>query len=106
MSEEIKDVLNSGLSPAEQSVVMAKVYQAVAHSMAIAIQDATDNLRNINSINATAMGVAMAQFLKTKDPVYVQAVEVAMKATLDAANAFSVTNTNAIGVLKNFPAEV
>ena len=45
-----------------------QVYQAIAQSMAIAIQDATDALRNINTIAATATAVAIAQMLGTEAP--------------------------------------
>jgi hypothetical protein len=80
-----------------------KAYQSVAQSTALAIQDATDNLRNINSISATAIGVSMAQFLETKDPVYIQAIETATKMSADAANTFMLIGTNAATVLKGFP---
>jgi len=42
-----------------------KAYQSVAQSSAIAIQDATDQLRNFGTIGATAAGVAIAQMLAT-----------------------------------------
>lgn len=40
-----------------------KAYQSVAQSTALAIQDSVDNLRNINTISTTALGVAVAQML-------------------------------------------
>lgn len=80
-----------------------KAYQSVAQSTAIAVQDATDNLRNINTISATAIGVAMAKLLETKDPIYAQAIETANKMALEAANNFKVIGTNAADVLKGFP---
>jgi len=43
-----------------------KAYQSVAQSAAIAIQDATDALRNISTIATTASGVAIAQALAEK----------------------------------------
>lgn len=42
-----------------------KAYQSVAQSSAIAIQDATDQLRNFGTIGTTAAGVAVAQMLAT-----------------------------------------
>ena len=80
-----------------------KAYQSVAQSTAIAVQDATDNLRNINTMSTTAMGVAMAKLLETKDPIYAQAIETANKMALDAANNFKVVGSNAADVLKGFP---
>jgi len=44
-----------------------KAYQSVAQSSAIAIQDATDQLRNFGTIGTTAAGVAVAQMLATGD---------------------------------------
>lgn len=41
-----------------------RAYQAVAASAAIAVQDATDMLRNISTVSTTAIGVAMAQMLE------------------------------------------
>jgi len=80
-----------------------KAYQSVAQSTAIAVQDATDNLRNINTISATAMGVSMAQFLETGDSKYAQAIELAQKMATQAAGNFMLIGTNAADVLKGFP---
>lgn len=82
-----------------------KAYQSVAQSTAIAVQDATDHLRNVNTITATALGVAMAQLLATGESKYAQAAELAQKMSLEAANTFKVTGTNAADVLKGFPSK-
>ncbi|NOH73182.1 hypothetical protein F0225_17835 [Vibrio pectenicida] len=42
-----------------------KALQSISQSSAIAVQDATDNLRNINTMATTAMGVALSQMLAT-----------------------------------------
>ena len=42
-----------------------KAYQSVSQSSALAVQDATDSLRNVSTMATTAMGVAMAQMLAT-----------------------------------------
>jgi len=80
-----------------------KAYQSVAQSTALAVQDATDNLRNINTICATAIGVAMAQFLETKDASYVTAIELANKMSVEAASNFQMVGVNAAAVLKAYP---
>jgi len=81
-----------------------KAYQSVAQSTAIAVQDATDALRNISTIATTAAGVAMAQLLATGDAKYVtvlnQSQDLMKSATQDYANVGAV----AAGVLKGFPA--
>lgn len=80
-----------------------KAYQMVAQSCAIAIQDAADNLRNMNTIAATAIGVAMAQYLATGDEQYVTALAEAQK-LIDAANRnFQAVGEAAANVLKQFP---
>ena len=66
-----------------------KAYQSVAQSVAIAIQDATDYLRNISTTSATAQGVAMAKILEdvTKAAEYEPAIDAA-KTMVDAAADF------------------
>lgn len=80
-----------------------KAYQSVAQSTAIAVQDATDALRNVSTIATTAAGVAMAQLLATGDEKYVkvltQAQNLVTQATVDYGN----IGAAAALVLKNFP---
>ncbi|WP_394239849.1 hypothetical protein [Vibrio astriarenae] len=47
---------------------------SVANSASIAVQDAADNLRNINSIATTSIGVAMAKYAETGDPKYLEVI--------------------------------
>lgn len=82
-----------------------KAYQSVAQSSALAIQDAVDNLRNINTIAATVLGVAMAQALENPpaamqfQPVIKMAEDMATAAAANFAN----IGKNASDILKNFP---
>lgn len=82
-----------------------KAYQSVAQSMAIAIQDATDNLRNLNTVSATAQGVAIAKYLETKESDYGTILEQAQKMATEAAENFRLVGTNAADVLKGFPSQ-
>ena len=41
------------------------IYQAVAQTIALAIEDATDALRNIGDISSTALGIAIVQYLES-----------------------------------------
>lgn len=82
-----------------------KAYQSIAQSMAIAIQDATDNLRNIGQISNTAQGVAIAKLLETKDATYGQILEYAQKMNDAAAETFKTIGVNAADILKGFPTE-
>jgi predicted translin family RNA/ssDNA-binding protein len=81
-----------------------KAYQSVAQAAAIAVQDAADALRNATTIANTASGVAMAQFLATGDPRYVQALTLAQQMTTSATQDFSNIGVAAATVLKGFPA--
>lgn len=81
-----------------------KAYQSVSQSAAIAIQDATDQLRNFNTLGSTAIGVALAQMLATGNvdkyaPVIAQATTVMQ----DSAANFKTIGSNAGEVLSSFP---
>lgn len=82
-----------------------KAYQSVAQSAALAIQDATDNLRNINTISATAIGVAMAQMLEApaKAGVYKDVITQIFLINTSAAENFKTIGTNVTAVLSGFP---
>jgi hypothetical protein len=80
-----------------------KAYQAVAQSAAIAIQDATDALRNATTVANAASATALSQFLASGDPRYLEALPY-VGAMIDKAIAdFRATGTAASDVLKSFP---
>jgi len=80
-----------------------KAYQSVAQSMAIAVADATDYLRHISSISATAIGLATAKFAETKDPQWLAVIKAAENALSVAQNDFKTIGTHAADILKGFP---
>lgn len=80
-----------------------KAYQSVAQSAAIAVQDATDALRNISTIVTTAVGVAMAQYLATGEQKYANVVEKAQDVMEGAAEDYGKIGAAAATVLKSFP---
>lgn len=81
-----------------------KAYQSVSQSSAIAVQDATDSLRNVSTMSTTAMGVAIAQMLATGDvKTYAPIIEQANKMMQDSANNFKLVGTNAGSLLSDFP---
>jgi precorrin isomerase len=80
-----------------------KAYQMVAQSCALAIQDAADNLRNMNTIASTAIGVAMAQYLSTGDQKYMVVLTEAQSLLTAATQNFQAVGEAAAGVLKQFP---
>lgn len=81
-----------------------KAYQSVAQSTAIAVQDATDALRNISTIATTAAGVAMAQYLATGEPRYANVLTKAQELMQGATEDFTKIGSAAATVLKGFPA--
>lgn len=82
-----------------------KAYQSVAQSTAIAVQDAADHLRNMETIVSTAMGVALAQMLA--DPKnassYTELINNINTVMTDAATNFQTIGQDAGTVLTNFP---
>jgi hypothetical protein len=109
VNAQVIDVINQAqLATMSPQVVLTsgagKAYQSVAQSTAIAVQDATDALRNISTIATTAMGVAMAQFLATGDPKYATAITQAQGLVQGATEDYAKLGTAAAAVLKGFPA--
>lgn len=81
-----------------------KAFQSVSQSSAMAIQDATDNLRNISTMSATAMGVAIAQMLATGDvATYTPIITQANTMITNSAENFKTIGNYAGALLKDFP---
>src|SRR4051794_8687871 len=81
-----------------------KAFHFVAQATAMAVQDATDNLRNVSTISTTAIGVAMSQLMSSGDmqtwgPVIQAAQGLVKTCTAD----FQKIGENAAQVLRNFP---
>lgn len=80
-----------------------KAYQSVAHSAAIAVQDATDALRGISIIAATASGVAMTKFLTDGEPKYLAGVAAAQDMIKLGTDDFARVVAAAAAAVKDFP---
>lgn len=81
-----------------------KAYQSVSQSSAIAVQDATDSLRNVSTMGTTAMGVAIAQMLATGDvEKYSPIIDKANEMIQNSAANFKTIGSNAGTLLKEFP---
>ncbi|MCW8875426.1 MAG: hypothetical protein OQK51_00005 [Kangiellaceae bacterium] len=81
-----------------------KAYQSVSQSSAIAIQDATDNLRNVSTMSTTAMGVAISQMLATGEvDKYAPIIQQASEMVKSSAEAFQLIGSNASKLLEDFP---
>ena len=82
---------------------VAKAVQSIAQSAAISVQDATDMMRNVTTVEVTAIGVATAKWIA--DPSNVQYVEIINKAlsTLkETALLYETMGQKAANVLKQF----
>lgn len=103
-SGAFQGMTNAMLSPAQVAAVGAgNAYQSVAQSAAIAIQDATENLRNLSSIGSTAIGVAMAQYLSTGKPEFKDAIERAQAIVTQATKDFRSVGEHAAFIVNSFP---
>jgi hypothetical protein len=92
----------------EQSVVTTsgagKAYQSVAQSTALAVQDATDALRNVSTMATTAAGVALAQILATGQvELYQPALDSAQSIMTNAIEDFGNIGKAAGEILSTFP---
>ncbi len=81
-----------------------KAFQFVAQSAAMAVQDATDNLRNMSILSSTAIGVAMSQLMSSGDtktwiPVIVAAQDIVKQSAAD----FKTIGLIAANVVNEFP---
>lgn len=81
-----------------------KAYQSVSQTAAIAIQDAADQMRNMNTISTTAAGVAISQLLATGNVDQCTAVISQLQTLMTAASSnFKDIGENAKTVLTEFP---
>ncbi|GBF82097.1 hypothetical protein [Aphanothece sacrum] len=108
MSDPIKgDIIQiNNLSPSVVKTEGAgKAYQSVAQSMALAVQDATDYLRNISTIASTAVAVATEMMIANPEELgqYIEIINKAQDTVNKAATTFQKIGTDAGQVLEDFP---
>ena len=89
--------------PVELKQGAGKAYQAVAASAAMAIQDAVDVLRHTSTVATSASGMALAQFLATGDPRYLDALVQSQAMVDKAVTNLAAVSTAAAKVVKEFP---
>jgi hypothetical protein len=100
-----ENVLENSVAPAITDEVIRKAYHFVALSSSIAIQDAVDNLRSVNTICTTIISTAMAQALENYESkermqeIIVMAQNISENA---AANCQKVSQ-NAAVLVRDFP---
>lgn len=78
---------NPPTTPTQTAVNNAE--QSIAQSTALALADATDNLRNLNTLSTTAIGVALSQYIETLDPKFGDIIKEAQDVVARGAENFS-----------------
>lgn len=81
-----------------------KAFNFVAQAAAMAVQDATDNLRNVSTMSTTAIGVAMTQLISSGDyDTWQPVVSIAQGLVKSCADDFQNIGLTAARVLQSFP---
>jgi 23S rRNA maturation-related 3'-5' exoribonuclease YhaM len=111
VNPQVIDIINQAQTATMSNQVVltsgaGKAYQSVAQSSAIAIQDATDALRNITTMATSAAGIAIAQMLANPATVteYSQVLKEAKEIMATAAKDYSTIGSAAAAILQDFPA--
>ncbi|HEY0013377.1 MAG TPA: hypothetical protein VGB79_11075 [Allosphingosinicella sp.] len=81
-----------------------KAYHAVAQAAAIAVQDAADALRSMTAIASTAAGVALAQYLATGDPRFLDALDRSRGLVDQAIADYAAIGAASARIVTDFPA--
>lgn len=79
----------------------AKPSLFVAHTLVIALQDATDNLRHTTTVANTAVGVALSRYLATGQSEYLQAIAPAHDSIKNASQTLDAIAKDTLQVLRN-----
>lgn len=87
-------------APAAPPPSPAKPALFVAHSLVLAVQDATDNLRHTTTVAQTAIGVALSRFMASGNPHDLHAIEPAQRAITDATHSLSSLAAQAASTLR------
>jgi hypothetical protein len=83
---------------------MGKAVQAMSHSLALALQDATDNQRNFEAVNTAALTKATQELIATKDVATWTPIITALQTAQATQEAnFTKLSTDIEGLLKNLP---
>ncbi len=87
--------------PVMQGAGMAT--QAVAQSMAIAVQDSVDMLRNVTTIETTAIGMATAKWLEQPENPFYPVIITTSTATMTAvAEVMKTIGENTVTILQKY----
>lgn len=107
VNPQVIDLINQAQKAAMGAQVVrtsgaGKAYQSVAQSTAIAVQDATDALRNIGTIATTATGVVVAQMLAGNSQ-HQDVLTVVQNMVTKATEDYAALGSAAAKILTEFP---
>lgn len=80
--------------------------QSISQSVAIAVQDASDLMRDIATIESTAIGVATKKMIAEKNPLYIPIIESCQKVMTDASKYWLEVGENGAKVLSAYQAVI
>lgn len=108
VNPQVVDAINqTQMATMDPQVVLTsgagKAYAAVAQAAAIAVQDATDALRNATTTAQAAAGIALAQYLESGNPLYLEALDATAKFVSASIANYAAATTAAAAALKEFP---
>lgn len=90
---------NSNQPPEPANSAVNSAQQSIAQSTAIALADATDNLRNLNTLSTTAIGVALSQYIETGDAKFSGIIQEAQQVVTRGTDNFSAVGEKISNVL-------
>lgn len=80
--------------------------QSISQSVAIAVQDASDLMRDIATIESTAIGVATKKMIAEKNPLYIPIIESCQKVMTEASQYWLDVGENGAKVLSAYQAVI
>ncbi|OUS25021.1 hypothetical protein A9Q99_22505 [Gammaproteobacteria bacterium 45_16_T64] len=90
---------NVNQPPEPGQTAVSNAQQSIAQSTALALADATDNLRNLNTLSTTAIGVALSQYIETGDTKFSDIIQEAQQVVTRGAENFSAVGEKIATVL-------
>lgn len=76
--------------------------QSISQSVAIAVQDASDFMRDIATIETTAIGVATKKMIETENPLYIPLIEACQETMTKAAEYWTTVGKDGAEILQAY----
>jgi len=92
-------VTNINRPPDPGQTAANNAQQSIAQSTALALSDATDNLRNLNTLSTTAIGVALSQYIETGDEKFCNIIQEAQRVVTQGTENFGAVGDKIATVL-------